>query len=189
MLSDLLPYDKCACPTSAPGPLFKARWGTKPESSISFTLCNHCSGRIGDKIMSNEEIAQYFKTPEYVPHEASPIASPLTPKEQRYIALADTVASTVINKQKAYGDSFGKSGAIMVALYPDGIPPSKMEDALTVVRIVDKLFRIATDRDALGESPWNDINGYALLAMERIEAKRLVAVKAGEKYVNGGLDR
>lgn len=96
----------------------------------------------------------------------------LSPREERYLALADTVADTVIRKQRAYGDSFGKSGAIVRVLYPYGIPPEKLEDGLAVIRVIDKLFRIATDRDALGESPWADINGYCLLAMERIERER-----------------
>ncbi len=77
------------------------------------------------------------------------------------------VGKVVEQKQAAYGDSFGKSGAVMLALYPQGIPPEKLPDALTVVRVIDKLFRIATDRDALGESPWQDVAGYALLALKR----------------------
>jgi hypothetical protein len=31
--------------------------------------------------------------------------------------------------------------------------------------VIDKLKRIATDRDALGENPWKDIMGYSLLAV------------------------
>ena len=85
-----------------------------------------------------------------------------------YETLGREIGTLVASKQKAYGDSFGKSGSIMRTLYPDGIPPEKMDDALTIVRIVDKLFRIATDRDALGESPWRDIAGYAILSTARV---------------------
>ena len=70
-----------------------------------------------------------------------------------YAVLGNQVGQLVEKKQAAYGDSFGKSGEVMRILYPAGIPPEKLDDALTVVRVVDKLFRIATDRDALGESP------------------------------------
>lgn len=86
-----------------------------------------------------------------------------------YAALGSEIGQLVDEKQKAYGDSFGKSGAVLRILYPDGIPPEKLDDSLTITRIVDKLFRIATDRDALGESPWRDIAGYALLAAKRSE--------------------
>lgn len=84
---------------------------------------------------------------------------------QKFTDAAKEVASLVVEKQKAYGDSFGKSGQVMTLLYPAGIPVEKMDDALTVVRVVDKLFRIATKKDAFGENPWKDIMGYALLSV------------------------
>jgi hypothetical protein len=34
---------------------------------------------------------------------------------------------------------------------------------LAVTRIIDKLFRIATDEKAFSEDPWADIAGYAIL--------------------------
>lgn len=86
-----------------------------------------------------------------------------------YPDLGRSIGELVEAKQAAYGDSFGRSGAVMRALYPAGIPPEKLDDALAVVRVLDKLFRIATARDALGESPWRDIAGYALLAVKRVE--------------------
>lgn len=89
-----------------------------------------------------------------------------------YAEIAGELADLVESKQKAYGDSFGRSGAVMRALYPMGIAPEQLDDALTIVRVVDKLFRIATDRDALGESPWKDIVGYGLLAERRVRLQR-----------------
>lgn len=90
--------------------------------------------------------------------------------QRGYVDIGKSIGELVTEKQAAYGDSFGKSGAMMRILYPDGIPHEKMDDALTVVRVLDKLFRIATDRDALGESPWRDVAGYALLAVRRQES-------------------
>ena len=86
-----------------------------------------------------------------------------------YPDIGKQIGKTVEEKQAAYGDSFGKSGALMAILYPKGIGKDQLDDALAVVRVVDKLFRVATDRDALGESPWRDIAGYALLAVKRVE--------------------
>ena len=88
----------------------------------------------------------------------------------KYVLLAQEIGATVEEKQLAYGDSFGKAGQVMQILYPNGIAPEQMSDALCVVRIIDKLFRIATDRDALAESPYRDIAGYALLGASRVEA-------------------
>lgn len=84
-----------------------------------------------------------------------------------YDEIALTVAQLVKDKQLAYGDSFGKSGQILRIIYPMGISPDQMDQALTVVRVLDKLFRIANEPDAFGESPWVDIVGYGLLAEGR----------------------
>lgn len=88
-------------------------------------------------------------------------------KGHQYYETATNMAKLVTEKQAAYGDSFGKAGDIMRILYPDGIASDKMDDALTIVRVIDKLFRVATKKDAFGESPWKDVMGYALLATVR----------------------
>ena len=85
--------------------------------------------------------------------------------------MGEEIGRLVEQKQAAYGDSFGRSGEVMRILYPQGIAPEQMEDALCVVRILDKLFRVATDRDALGESPYRDIAGYGLLGAARAGVK------------------
>ena len=84
-------------------------------------------------------------------------------KLDTYATLGADIGRLVTEKQAAYGNSFGKAGDVMRILYPDGIPPEKMDDALTIVRILDKLFRIATAKDAFGESPYKDLVGYGLL--------------------------
>ena len=73
-------------------------------------------------------------------------------------------------KNVAYGDAFAKSGAVLRALYPVGVRPDQYEDMLGICRVVDKLFRIATSKDAFGESPWQDIAGYGILGMVRDES-------------------
>ena len=90
------------------------------------------------------------------------------------------IGTIVTTKQKAYGDSFGKIGAVLQFLYPDGIDLDQYNDLAGVVRNLDKLFRIATDRDALGESPWLDISGYGLLGQVRVERERRGKGNAGE---------
>lgn len=102
-----------------------------------------------------------------------PEASPVD-----FAALGAEIGRLVETKQRAYGLSFSKAGRVLLELYPAGIPPEKLDDALTIVRVVDKLFRIATDRDALGESPWRDIAGYALLSVARVEGERAAKPRA-----------
>ena len=88
-----------------------------------------------------------------------------------YAKIGALIGSLVERKNSAYGDSFGKSGKVLRILYPQGIEPEKVDDALCITRIIDKLFRIAADRDAFGEDPYKDIAGYCMLAMrKRMEA-------------------
>lgn len=82
-----------------------------------------------------------------------------------YIGIAKDIGSLVQEKQEAYGDSFSKSEKIINILYPNGVKPENYRDLLTVTRIIDKLFRIATRKNAFGESPYRDIAGYALLGI------------------------
>lgn len=81
--------------------------------------------------------------------------------------VAAEIAEIVTKKSAAYGDSFGKSGSILKILYPNGVKVEEYDNFLAITRIVDKLFRIATDKDAFGESPWRDIVGYGLNAAAR----------------------
>jgi len=104
-------------------------------------------------------------------------------KSSIYHVHANRTADLVVEKQAAYGDSFGKAGAVLSLLYPEGIPPDKMDDALTIVRVVDKLFRIATKKDAFGENPWQDILGYAILAVARGKPGQVVILKEGERVI------
>lgn len=85
--------------------------------------------------------------------------------------IAAEVGQLVTDKNAAYGDSFSRSNEVISILYPDGIRPDQYEDFLTVIRVIDKLFRIATRKDAFGESPWTDVMGYALLAVARERVK------------------
>lgn len=84
-----------------------------------------------------------------------------------FSSIAADAAKLVEEKQKAYGDSFSKSGDVLKILYPNGVQPEQYTDLLTITRILDKLFRVATSKDAFGESPWADVLGYALLAVQR----------------------
>ena len=82
-----------------------------------------------------------------------------------YTQEALNLAELVIRKQMAYGNSFGRSHEIIRLLYPCGIRPDQYQDALAVIRVIDKLFRIANQKNAFGEDPWRDIAGYGLLSV------------------------
>lgn len=84
---------------------------------------------------------------------------------KNYIKTANDLGKLVEEKQQAYGDSFTKSEEIIKILFPNGVKPENYRDLLTITRIIDKLFRIATRKNAFGESPYRDIAGYALLGL------------------------
>ena len=88
-----------------------------------------------------------------------------------YEFLGSEVGRLVEEKQLAYGDSFGRSGECLRQMFPDGIKKEQYGDLLTIARILDKLFRIASDPDAFSENPYQDIAGYALLGMKRYKDK------------------
>ena len=90
--------------------------------------------------------------------------------EKKFISIANSVGELVQEKNKAYGDSFAKSQEIVKILFPDGVKPEQYRDMLAITRVIDKLFRIATKKDAFGESPWRDICGYAILGIANDEA-------------------
>ena len=89
-----------------------------------------------------------------------------------YKQIGEEIGSLVDEKNAAYGSSFAESYKILSVLYPNGIKPEQYTDALAIIRVIDKLFRLATKKDAFGESPWRDIAGYAILGVSNDESKQ-----------------
>ena len=83
----------------------------------------------------------------------------------KYEALGQDVGVLVDRKNREYGDAFHKTGEILRILYPGGVKPEQYDDMLAVVRVLDKLFRVAHGKQG-DEDPWKDIAGYGLLGME-----------------------
>ena len=98
--------------------------------------------------------------------------------KKNFISIANSVGELVQEKNEAYGDSFAKSQEIVKILFPDGVQPEQYRDMLAITRVIDKLFRIATKKDAFGESPWRDICGYAILGIANDECEVEVKTNA-----------
>lgn len=75
------------------------------------------------------------------------------------------LGSLLEEKNRSYGSAFSESSKILKILYPDGVLPDQYTDLLLTTRILDKLFRIATNKEAFNEEPWKDIAGYGLLGV------------------------
>lgn len=83
-----------------------------------------------------------------------------------FVQEGTKLGNLVNEKNKAYGDSVGKSADLLNIFYPDGIKPSQYADAAAMIRVLDKLCRISQHSvqgaDLGGEDPWKDIAGYGL---------------------------
>lgn len=124
--------------------------------------CKYCGGYVGYRFFFKEGVMLQNEEDKFNDSKIDP------PFEE----LGHQIGKVVAEKNKAYGDSFSKSGKIIKILYPDGIKLKQYDDALAVIRIVDKLFRIATDKDAFGESPFRDIVGYGILGTYKSEKEK-----------------
>lgn len=83
-------------------------------------------------------------------------------KESSYEILGQSIGAMVDTKNQQYGDAFNQGGRILEILYPEGVRPDEYRDMLGVIRVIDKLFRIAHGKQG-NEDPWQDIAGYGLL--------------------------
>lgn len=101
-------------------------------------------------------------------------------KDSQYHTIAEGVAELVLQKQKEYGNGVLRSNRMMLQLFPDGIPAAKYRDAFTLVRLMDKISKIAADENSATGEPWRDIAAYSLLTLALIEGdnKKSELVKA-----------
>jgi hypothetical protein len=95
--------------------------------------------------------------------------------------IATDIGKLVAEKNIAYGDSFSHTGDIIKLLFPEGIPPGKYEVFLALVRIMDKIFRLATNPDYNNENAWADIAGYCVLMLGYESEKHDSRIKNGEE--------
>lgn len=92
-------------------------------------------------------------------------ACKLAPSELTYERLGKDIGRLLETKQAQYGDSFGVAPLLVRFLYPDGVGVEHYDNLLAVVRILDKLKRIATAKADDPEDAWSDIAGYAILML------------------------
>ena len=93
-------------------------------------------------------------------------------KATKYKDKGTEIGKLVEDKNVIYGDSFAKSGDILRILYPNGITVDQYNDILALIRIIDKMFRIATTQSDI-EDPWVDIAGYAILKSVQTTGKEI----------------
>ena len=101
-------------------------------------------------------------------------------EKSRFEIIAEQVGKVVTEKNKAYGNSFEESQQFLKILYPNGVPVESYGDMLCIIRIFDKLKRIATRKDAFLEDPFEDLCGYSILGID-INNKRKASLNTLEE--------
>jgi hypothetical protein len=101
----------------------------------------------------------------------------------QFETLATKLGGLVAERNKSYGNSFAKTGEFLRILYPDGISPEQMVDALLMARIFDKQMRIAQGHKT---DSYEDIAGYGILGA--VNAAKVSATGI-EVQPNSGVQR
>ena len=99
------------------------------------------------------------------------MSQPMKNKDDIFMQLATDLGKLLAEKNQAYGDAFSKTTQILTLLYPNGIKVEQFKDVHVLVRMLDKMSRIAQDNDPMGESPYKDLAGYAILAQANLIAQ------------------
>jgi len=99
------------------------------------------------------------------------MSQPMKNKDDIFMQLATDLGKLLAEKNQAYGDAFSKTTQILTLLYPQGIKVEQFKDVHVLVRMLDKMSRIAQDNDPMGESPYKDLAGYAILAQANLIAQ------------------
>jgi hypothetical protein len=91
--------------------------------------------------------------------------------KESYTDLARNIGEMTDAKGTQYGNATEKVAEIIAILYPNGIPPFAYRNSLLIVRVLDKLCRLANQGedgvDKGGEDPWRDVAGYALIGARK----------------------
>lgn len=94
------------------------------------------------------------------------------PFHQELLTVTGELGPFLVEKNSAYGDATRRIVTVLEAFYPLGIPNGQIQNAYYMIQILNKLSRIAENNDPLGEDPWLDCAGYAVLAHAKRQLER-----------------
>lgn len=117
----------------------------------------------------NELVKKGLVTPPVAASKDEVVAEPATD----FVGVANEIGALLVVKDAAYGSAFEKTKEIFKILFPTGLPVDAYDDALSIMRILDKICRLGvlctnpeknktTERS---EDAWMDIAGYSIKAL------------------------
>ena len=105
----------------------------------------------------------------YLEGETHEAHCPRYVKARDFQKIATDIGALLQEKNTSYGNAFDASAAFLNILYPHGIAPAQYTDLGLLIRIFDKMMRIANG--ASTEDPYQDIAGYGILGVKKGETK------------------
>jgi hypothetical protein len=88
-----------------------------------------------------------------------------------FVDLGRELGELVEKKNAAYGNATIITAQVMRLLFPNGVKPEQYELFHYCEMVLHKLCRIASQPDAFGEDPVQDIAGYSVLELGRVKDK------------------
>ena len=121
---------------------------------------------IAPPVAGHDSVEQIGSMPNKIPPVPNNIPLPVAEFAQILRECGLDITGTVLAKNLAYGDSVNNTDKIVGILYPNGIRPEQIRSFLLIIRMLDKINRLACgDPEAYGEDPWADLGGYAAIGM------------------------
>lgn len=85
--------------------------------------------------------------------------------EANFENVAKQIVDSVKAAERETGNCFTKSTEVIRILFPAGIPPGKEQEVASMLRIIDKMFRIANNPGSTA-TEWQVLSAYALNAVK-----------------------
>lgn len=86
--------------------------------------------------------------------------------------LGKQIGDIVADKNAKYGSAYRSSADFLKVLFPNGIPVDRYQEVLLMVRMFDKMQRLATGCGGDTEDPWMDLAGYSMLGVESSQHRK-----------------
>lgn len=102
--------------------------------------------------------------------------------------LLDQIRRMLLHKNRLYSGSFAKVPQLLLILFPTGIPARLFPHAVSIIRILDKISRLSSDRTEDTESPWIDASGYSILSALYDHTNSNLRFKTPKKNANLRID-
>lgn len=84
--------------------------------------------------------------------------------QKDFFDVGEKLVTKVAQKNNDYGSAFEQIEEILKVLYPNGVPVHQYGNMSLLVRMLDKVCRLANEREKFyNEDSWDDLIGYCFV--------------------------